>query len=75
MKSVEIREVNNFTKDASGRDTVGQRYVWHHLIWATAPVDESGDPLDASVTQGAVGWPVHEVGRNADIFDDNAGRC
>ena len=73
VKSVEIREVNNFSNE-SGRQTVGQRYVWHHLIWATAPVDESGDPLDASVTQGAVGWPVHEVGRNADIFDDNAGR-
>ena len=74
VQSVEIREVNNFSKDAAGRDTVGQRYVWHHLIWATAPVDESGDPLDASVTDGAVGWPVHEVGRNADVFDDNAGR-
>ncbi len=73
VKSVEIREVNNFSNE-SGRQTVGQRYVWHHLIWATAPVDESGDPLDASVTQGAVGWPVHEVGRNADVFDDNAGR-
>ena len=48
--------------------------MWHHLIWATAVVDESGDPIDASVTDGAVGWPVHEVGRNADIFDDNAGR-
>jgi hypothetical protein len=74
VKSVEIREVNNFSKDAAGRDTVGQRYVWHHLIWATAPVDEGGDPIDASVTQDAVGWPVHEVGRNADIFDENAGR-
>ena len=52
---------------------MGQRYVWHHLIWATAPVDEGGDPLDASVTEGAVGWPVHEVGRNADIFDDERG--
>ena len=74
VKSVEIREVNNFSKDAAGRDTVGQRYVWHHLIWATAPVDEGGDALDASVTQDAVGWPVHEVGRNADVFDENAGR-
>ena len=36
VASVEIREVNNFAKDAAGRDTVGQRYVWHHLIWATA---------------------------------------
>ena len=73
VKSVEIREVNNFSNE-SGRQTVGQRYVWHHLIWATAPVDETGDPIDASVTDGAVGWPVHEVGRNADIFDDDAGR-
>ncbi len=73
VKSVEIREVNNFSNE-SGRQTVGQRYVWHHLIWATAPVDETGDPIDASVTDGAVGWPVHEVGRNADIFDENAGR-
>ena len=40
VKSVEIREVNNFSSE-SGRQTVGQRYVWHHLIWATAPVDES----------------------------------
>ena len=73
VKSVEIRESNNFSNE-SGRQTVGQRYVWHHLIWATAPVDEGGDPLDASVTQGAVGWPVHEVGRNADVFDENAGK-
>jgi hypothetical protein len=73
VKSVEIREVNNFSNE-SGRQTVGQRYVWHHLIWATAPVDESGDALDASVTDGAVGWPVHEVGRNADVFDEDAGR-
>ncbi|MFM8534302.1 MAG: c-type cytochrome [Acidimicrobiia bacterium] len=73
VKSVEIREVNNFSNE-SGRQTVGQRYVWHHLIWATAPVDESGDALDASVTQDAVGWPVHEVGRNADVFDEDAGR-
>jgi hypothetical protein len=74
VKSVEIREINDFGKGDSSRQTVGQRYVWHHLIWATAPVDDGGDPIDASVTEGAVGWPVHEVGRNADIFDDNAGR-
>jgi hypothetical protein len=37
VKSIEIREVNNFSNE-SGRQTVGQRYVWHHLIWATAPV-------------------------------------
>jgi len=73
VSSVEIREVNNFAND-SGRETVGQRYVWHHLIWATAEFSGDGDPIDASISQGAVGWPVHEVGRNADIFDPDAGR-
>ena len=73
VSSVEIREVNNFSND-SGRETVGQRYVWHHLIWATAEFSGDGDPIDASISEGAVGWPVHEVGRNADIFDPNAGR-
>ncbi|MDP2321490.1 MAG: cytochrome c [Acidobacteriota bacterium] len=74
VASVEIREVNDFAKDASGRDTVGQRYVWHHLIWATAELTGDGDPIDASIADGAVGWPVHEVGRNADVFEPNAGR-
>ena len=74
VASVEIREVNNFAKDAAGRDTVGQRYVWHHLIWATAEFSGAGDPIDASISDSAVGWPVHEVGRNADVFEPNAGR-
>ena len=74
VASVEIREVNNFAKDAAGRDTVGQRYVWHHLIWATAEFNGEGDPIDASISNDAVGWPVHEVGRNADVFEPNAGR-
>ena len=73
VKSVEIREVNNFTNE-SGRQTVGQRYVWHHLIWATANVAEGEDPTESFFTEGTVGWPVHEVGRNADIFDEDAGR-
>ena len=74
VASVEIREVNNFAKDAAGRDTVGQRYVWHHLIWSTAEFNGEGDPIDASISSDAVGWPVHEVGRNADVFEPNAGR-
>jgi hypothetical protein len=73
VAAVEIREANDIKKDPSGRETVGQRYVWHHLIWATAVVGDD-NPLDASVSEEAVGWPVHEVGRNADIFEPNAGR-
>jgi hypothetical protein len=48
--------------------------VWHHLIWATAEFNGQGDAIDASISEGAVGWPVHEVGRNADVFEPNAGR-
>ncbi len=74
VKSVEIREVNNFSNE-SGRQTVGQRYVWHHLIWATAAVDAERRCHSIHCSPKAqVGWPVHEVGRNADVFDDDAGR-
>lgn len=72
VAAVEIREVNDVKND-SGRETAGARYVWHHLIWATAVVGDY-DQLEASLTEQAVGWPVHEVGRNADIFDPEAGR-
>jgi hypothetical protein len=73
VKSVEIREVNNFSNE-SGRQTVGQRYVWHHLIWATGDLEKGDDPAESFFTEGTVGWPVHEVGRNPDVFDDEAGR-
>ena len=73
VSAVEIREINDIGAGGTGRETVGQRYTWHHLIWATAVVGDD-DPLDASLAENAVGWPVHEVGRNADIFEPNAGR-
>ncbi|MEX2507666.1 MAG: hypothetical protein WD406_12170, partial [Pseudohongiellaceae bacterium] len=54
----------------SGRETVGGRYIFHHMIWSTQVMDEEGNPIDGE----QVGWPVHEVGRNPDIFDPDAGR-
>jgi mono/diheme cytochrome c family protein len=62
VKAVEVREVNDVGTGEDGRATVGGRYIVHHMIWRTqAP--------------GAVtSWPVHEVGRNPDLFDDDAGR-
>jgi hypothetical protein len=71
VKSVEIVEVNDVNNQAgTGRDTVGGRYIFHHMIWSTAELDEEGNRIEDSVT----GWPVHEVGRNADIFDPEGGR-
>ena len=69
VKSVEMREVNDIPKDP-GRATVGARYVFHHVIWtAKAP----GQPADLAGEGSSGGWPIHEVGRNADIFPDDAG--
>jgi hypothetical protein len=73
VAALEIREVNDIPKDGSGRATVGGRYVFHHMIWSTrvgANAEQNLDPVDDSGTS----WPVHEVGRNADVFDPRAGR-
>ena len=67
VASVEIREINDVNSDGrTNRQTVGGRYVIHHIVWSTRVLDDPSQP--------AVGWPVHEVGRNPDIFDPDAGR-
>ncbi len=71
VKSVEILEVNDVDNSSgTGRDTVGGRFIFHHMIWSTAEIDENGQ----RIADTATGWPVHEVGRNADIFDEDGGR-
>ncbi len=71
VKSVEVVEVNDVNNQTgSGRDTVGGAYIFHHMIWGTAMLDENGERGSAI----SIPWPVHEVGRNADIFDQEAGR-
>ena len=71
VKSVEVVEVNDVdNQSGTGRDTVGGAYIFHHMIWGTAQLDENGE-RGAGIS---IPWPVHEVGRNADIFDEDAGR-
>ena len=66
VASVEVREVNDFDPATDeGRETVGGRFVFHHMIWSTRVLDGSSP---------ATSWPVHEVGRNPDIFDPDGGR-
>jgi len=78
VTAMEIREVNDIPKDGSGRTTVGGHYVFHHMIWSTRggtpdpDADPTLDPLGAQ--DGSTSWPIHEVGRNADIFDPKAAR-
>lgn len=64
VKSVEVREVMDSQEGESSRSTVGGRYIVHHMIWRT----------QIPGTREVTSWPVHEVGRNPDLFDDDAGR-
>ena len=77
VASVEIKEVNDIDSRSGNddRQTVGRRYVFHHMIWSTRVIDEGQDTGQfAERGEGAVGWPVHEVGRNPDMFAPEAGR-
>jgi len=67
VQSVEIVEVNDVDTQRSA-GTVGGRYIFHHMIWSTAVLDENGRPTGDVTT-----WPTHEVGRNPDVFDPRAG--
>jgi hypothetical protein len=80
VAAVEIREVNDVPNAGTGRATVGGRYVFHHMIWSTRilkDVPENAELSEALVLLGGdsvTPWPVHEVGRNPDVFDERAGR-
>jgi hypothetical protein len=65
VAAVEMKEVNDLGK-RSDRQTIGGLYIFHHLIWSAI--------ADGTSTEGPEGWPIHEVGRNADFFDPEAGR-
>jgi hypothetical protein len=74
VKSVEMREVNDIPPaTGGGRATVGARYVFHHMIWTTTVPGQQA-ALGEDVGEGSGTWPIHEVGRNADIFPDSAGK-
>ncbi len=70
VKAVEVREVNNVGQ-AGETSTVGGRYIFHHQTYSVGALNEDGDGL---VPGSSAGWPIHEIGRNADIFPDKAGR-
>ena len=69
VKSIEVREINDIPTDA-GTNTVGGRYMWHHMTYYSGVLSEDGREIVGDRTS----WPIHEVGRNADVFPDKAGR-
>ena len=70
VAALEFKEVTE-SRTAGGRDTVGGLFVFHHAVLAV--VDPAADDA-VQERQRLGGWPTHEVGRNADVFDPDAGR-
>jgi len=64
VKALEIREINDVPTEGTGRETVGGLWIVHHLIYRTE--------IPGGTTADIVPWPVHEVGRNPDFFDEDA---
>lgn len=64
VAAMEIKEIND-SRNKPGRETVGGRFVFHHALLSVNGPD--GRPSGGA-------WPVHEVGRNADVFDTQAGK-
>jgi len=70
VSAVEVREVNDIPKGGTIK-TVGGRYAFHHMTYSSIV---PGQRDSASAEETATTWPIHEVGRNADIFPPEAGR-
>jgi mono/diheme cytochrome c family protein len=68
VRSVEIRETND-VDTSGGAGTVGGRNMVHHMIWSTQVFNEDGTSEGIQIP-----WPVHEIARNPDIFDEDGGR-
>ena len=66
VAAVEYKERSDLRGTPSG-DTVGGLFVIHHAGVAVFGPDDDDQ-------REALTWPLHEVGRNADFFDADAGR-
>jgi len=69
--SAEFKEISDLKVTGA---TIGGRFVFHHANVGIAGPDEEGD---ADATEGSTGanrLPIHEVGRNGDVFPEEAGK-
>ena len=73
VAAVEYKEVME-SQAGTKRDTVGSLYVIHHAVMSIVDPNADEADQDRARTTGGGGWPTHEVGRNADVFDPEAGR-
>jgi hypothetical protein len=75
VSALEIKEVNDVSPTGTGRETVGGRFVFHHMIWSTRVMTDDSTPIDPlAAGDDSTSWPVHEVGRTPDFFDAKSAR-
>ena len=68
VQAVEVREINDVPVETVS-STVGGRYIFHHMTYSSGVLNEDG-----TAVRGGTRWPIHEVGRNADVFPEKGGR-
>lgn len=68
VAAVEIREINDAQGKIDPTSTVGGLFIFHHALMGVQA------PGATSAPAGLGGWPVHEVGRNADVFNPDSGK-
>jgi mono/diheme cytochrome c family protein len=70
VSAVEVREINDIPRGGQTK-TVGGRYVFHHMTYSSVV---PGKQDSTGGEESGTAFPIHEVGRNADIFPPESGR-
>jgi hypothetical protein len=71
VAAVQMREVTD-SIEGEGRQTVGGRFIIHHMGFIASPGAGFGPVAEGERLEGVVS-ALHEVGRNEDVFDPEAG--
>jgi hypothetical protein len=54
--------------------TIGGRFVFHHATTSISGPDDEDQDIEGESSAGPNAFPIHEVGRNGDVFPDDAGK-
>jgi hypothetical protein len=71
VAAVQMREVTDAI-DGEGRQTVGGRFIIHHMGFIAAAKAGDVAPVGEGERVNGVVFGLHEVGRNEDVFDPEA---
>jgi hypothetical protein len=72
-RSAEFMEVRDI-KMGKATMNLNNRWVFHHAVVSLSGPDEVVEDGEDSGEDNSTGLPIHEVGRNGDVFPDDAGK-